>query len=56
MSTDDERTAARAEADRQLAHAKEQEPLIRAEARAVRWLLQENNLAARIRAAIAGEA
>lgn len=56
MTTEPERElkAAREEAERQLRHATEQEPLIRAEAQAVRWLLQQNNLAARFRAALGG--
>lgn len=57
MSTESRREidAAKAAAAAQRRRIEEQEPLIRAEAQAVRWLLQENNLAARVRRAFAGE-
>lgn len=55
MTSDEAREeldAARREAKEQLNWTENQGPLIRAESRALGWLLQENNLAARFRKAM----
>ena len=54
-SSRDEIQQAREEADRQSARVRDTAPALHAEAAAVLWRLTENNLAARIRAALKGE-